>query len=194
MTRNERRQRNYALVRNAYGDDDLAKKARDYGTKRLYQELGIKVVGTDIPPLKDIDHSRDKYYKRKLEKFQYAVDIGHSVKNAKKLTNYRNEKIKSSLSLVKITKRPFTYDNRIKRMDLWSTWSGSGKNNMPPDIERWARYYNREAGLDDYDKYGYAFAFYLFVENEDEEAVKKLLSPNKFTGEAMYRATTRIPA
>lgn len=196
MDRNELRKHKYALIRNAYGDDKLAQLYRDRGVKRIYADLGIDVSVKATPALKEIDHKKDAYYQRKLDKFQYATDIGHSVPDAKKLTSYSNKKIKSSLDMIKIIKRTIksdTYHNRKVREDLWSTWSGQGKGNMPPEIERNARKFNKEQGFDPYDKYGYTFAFFLFVENDNEDAIRKLMEPDKFTGGVKYPELIRVP-
>ena len=197
MNRNELRKHKYALIRNAYGDDKLAQKYRDIGAKRIYEELGVDVSVKATPDLKVIDHKKDAYFQRKLNKFQYATDIGHTIPEAKRLTSYSNKKIKSSLDMVRIIKRTIkkdNYENRITRMDLWSTWSGQGKGNMPPEIERNARKFNREQEFDDYAKYGYTFAFYLFVENQDEDVIRHLMNPDKLTEGVKYEVLVRVPA
>jgi len=43
LTRAERYKRNYALIRNKYNNSVLAKRAQTWGTKKLYNELGIDV-------------------------------------------------------------------------------------------------------------------------------------------------------
>lgn len=199
MTRNELRRLKYALVRNAYGDKDLAYKYRERSISRIFLDLGVEVSGTKIPELKELDHTKDAYYQRKLNKFQYATSIGHDVVEARRLTNYSNQKIKSSLDMIRIirrTERTDSYQNRKVRTDLWASWSTSGPNgesNMPPSIDKIARQYNREQKFDDYDKYGYYFAFYLFVENQDEETIKQIMEPDKFTGGVKYVTHIRVP-
>jgi len=200
LDRTEFRRHKYALIRNAYGDDKLAQEYRDAGAKRIYAELGIDISVKVTPVLKEIDHTKDAYYQRKLNKFQYATDIGHSVPEAKRLTSYSNRKIKSSLDMVRIIKRTLktdNYTNRKKRILLWESWSTSGKSgrgNMPPEIDRMAREFNREQKYDDYAKFGYYYAFYIFVENYDLESVKRLMEPDKFLESVKYRTMIRVPA
>ena len=191
LTKNEKRKRNDRLVKNRYGNVILARRAREWSDKRLYNELGIKVTDS-IPEIVHHDERTLKRKDRELDKFIYAKDIGLSIERSRGLVSYSKKRIKSSLDMTRVLDKPFNYDNRKAREDLWSTWSAEGKT-MPPEIDRIARYYNKQQNFDNYDRYGYAFAFFLFVENEDEDATKQIMAPNKFTGEAYYAKVVRVP-
>ena len=163
LTKNEKRKRNDRLVKNKYGNVILARRAREWSDKRLYNELGIKVTDT-VPEIIQHDARTIKRKDRELDKFIYAKDIGLSIEHARTLTSYSKKRIKGTLDMTRVMKRPDNYDTYKAREDLWSEWSADGKS-MPPDITKIARYYNKQQGFDNYDKYGYAFAFFLFVEN-----------------------------
>ena len=187
LTRAERYKRNYGLIRNAYQNSVLAKRAQTWSDAHIYKELGIKVTSKKTPILKKIDLKKSAYYNRKLTKFIYARSIGVEVVEAKRLTRAKKSKIKSSREYFDAKSKRFNLQNKHRRMDLWSEWSshpqGSDRGNFPPAIEKAARDRNRatEVGgkqLDDYAHYGYVVQFYRFVENKSYEEIKELVKPD----------------
>jgi len=206
MTRAERYKRNYGLIRNAYQNSTLAKRAQTWSDEKIYKELGVNVTSKKTPDLKKIVSSKQSYYDRKLEKFIYARSIGVQVKEAKKLTRYKKEKIDTSAEYYDAKSKKFNFQNKNRRMKLWKKWSKrnidkEGKfdrtiSNMPPEIESTARKYNRESivaykARDDYDAYGYIVAFYMFVENKTFDEIKLLLEPSFHDASQIYKVTVR---
>ena len=184
MTRAEIKKRNYALIRNTYMRPDLAKSAQGWSDKRLYDELGIKVTKR-TPKLKPVKASSKNYYNRKLEKFLYARGQGLDPFDAKKLTPYSNKKIASTSRYKEIKTKKFTASNKEKRIDMWAKWSENDNRDMPPEIKKFAIEINRNTKirkrtLDDTDSYGYVVAYYIFVENQNEEIVKETVKPDPF--------------
>lgn len=184
MTRAEIKKRNYALIRNTYMRPDLAKSAQGWSDKRLYDELGIKVTKS-TPKLKKVKASSKNYYNRKLEKFLYARGQGLDPIDAKKLTPYSNKKIASTSRYKEIKSKKFTAGNKQKRIDMWAKWSENDNRDMPPEIKKFAIEINRETKirkrtLDDTDSYGYVVAYYIFVENQNEDIVKETVRPDPF--------------
>ena len=181
LTRAERYKRNYRIVKNAYQNSTLAKRAQTWSDERLYNELGVKVE-VKTPTLKTATKRQVTSAKRKLDHFIYARDLGMSVEDSRKVTKYKKSKIESTYEYLETKTKRFTTKNKIKRMDLWSEWS-RGLGNMPPEVERLARERNRETivggkQLDDYSKYGYIVAFYMFVENKPLNEIQDLIKPD----------------
>lgn len=184
MTRAEIKKRNYALIRNTYMRSDIAKSAQGWSDKRLYEELGIKVTKR-TPKLKPVKVSSKNYYNRKLEKFLYARGQGLDPIEAKKLTPYSNKKIASTSRYQELKSKKFTTTNKVKRIDMWAKWSENDNKNMPPEIKKFAIDINRNTKirkrtLDDTDSYGYVVAYYIFVENQNEERVLETVKPDPF--------------
>lgn len=181
LSRAEIYKRNYRKVKNAYQDTKLAKRAQTWSDERLYNELGIKATGK-TPQLKTVKSSDKARFKRKLENFRYARDIGLDVKTAKSVTKYKKTKIVNTYAYLSTREKKDTNKNKIMRMDLWADWSGI-RGDMPPLIESQARKINRETivggkKLDDYAKYGYIVAFYMFVENKTQAEIDDLVKPD----------------
>lgn len=206
MTRAERYKRNYGLIRNAYQNSVLAKRGQTWSDERIYKELGIKVASKKPPQLKKIDTTKQAYYTRKLDKFIYARSLGLKVKQAKKLTRYKKQKIDTSAQYHDVKSKKLTFQNKNRRITLWKKWSKrnidkQGKfdrtiSNMPPEIEAIARKHNRESivaykSRDDYDAYGYIVAFYMFVENKTFDEIKLLLEPSFHDASQIYKVTVR---
>ena len=122
MNRAERYKRNYRIVRNAYNDPKLARRARTWSDERLYNELGITTTVKKEPELKELS-TNNSYYERKLENFTYARKLGLNVKDAKKYTKYSKERIKTTSTYKKLADKPFDYENRVSRQDKWKEWS-----------------------------------------------------------------------
>lgn len=177
MNKADRYKRNYRLIRNEYNDPKLARKARTWSDERLYNELGIKTTIKKEPKLKELS-TNDSYYERKLDHFKYARNQGLDVKEAKRLTKYSKKKIKAQATYYEL-KRPIKDPTIQKDRNIeWKRWTKS--NALPPSVRKDAIQINKDLGLDDYDKYGFAKAYYLFIENGDEEKVNNILAPDPF--------------
>lgn len=193
LTRAERYKRNYRLIQNAYHNSTLSKRAQTWGAEKIYNELGIKVDSKKTPQLKKIAPKRQSYYDRKLDKYIYARSIGLKPKESKKLVSYKKAKIDAAGEYYDAKSKKFNAQNKSRRVKLWKIWSERNINekgefdrtisNMPPEIEKIARKYNRQTEvakkqLDDYAPYGYIVAFYMFVENKSFEEIKDLVNPD----------------
>ena len=193
LTRAERYKRNYGLIRNAYQNSTLAKRAQTWSAKKIYQELGIKVDKKKTPILKKIDPKKQAYYDRKLDKYVYARSIGLKPKIAKKVVGYKKSKIDVTQEYQDVTSKKRNFQNKKRRLKLWKKWSLRNidkdgkftreKGNMPPEIEKIARDRNRatevaKKQLDDYAAYGYIVAFYQFVEGKTFEEIKDIVNPD----------------
>ena len=198
LTRAERYKRNYALIRNTYQDPALAKHARTWGDKKLYEELGITITKR-TPDLKPTKTKKKAYYDRKLANFLYARGHGADVKTAKRLQNYRKEKIDSGIDFSKTKGKKMTNAQRERRMDNWSKWS-SGGNYFPPEIEADARKRNKSTNvggkqLDDYAKFGYVVEFYRYVEGKGYDEILQMVKQDPHDARRVmnnyYRSTAR---
>jgi hypothetical protein len=195
LDRTQRYSRNYRLIRNEYNDAKLARRARTWSDERIYKELGIQVTKKPKPKLKELatEPKQVRYYQRKLDHFTYGRKIGLEVDDAKKYRKYSKSRIKRTKELKEVTAQKFDYENRRKRLDLWSKWSANDK--LPPDLERLARQYNRAQGLDDYDKYGYVAVYYRFIENADDSRIDSLVRPDPFDKyKVLYQADVIVIA
>ena len=181
MTRAERYKRNYRIVKNTYQNTVLAKRAQTWSDDRLYKGLGVK-ANVKTPRLKTITKKQQARFDRKLDKFIYARDLGVEVSEARKITQYKKSKIKSTHKYLKVKAGKLTAKNKHKRMDMWSEWS-RGFGDMPPEVEKLARERNRATivggrKLDDDSKYGYIVAFYMFIENKPFNEIQDLIKPD----------------
>jgi len=197
MTRAERYKRNYALVRNAYNNATLAKRAQTWSDQRLYDELGIKtrhktVKNVTLKPLKP--KAKQSYYDKKLTNFVLGRANGLTVEQAKRHA-YRR-KLKAKIDFNKEYRKEIKethnkgYTAKERRAELWKKWSSSDKGVFPPDLETKAMDYNAEQGFDLYDKYGFALAYYEFREGSLEIA-KEIVKPDKYAL-SKYQNTRRI--
>jgi len=183
MTRAERYKRNYRIIKNTYQDTTLAKSAQTWSDDRLYSELGIKVENKKTPDLKQIQPERKAYYTRKLNKYLYARSVGFDVKESRKFTSYKKQKIESSYTYQDVSNKKRNFKNRKRRLKLWGEWSDNITGNMPPEIEKQARDRNRATSvggkrLDDFNSYGYVVAFYQFVQGRTFDEIKEFVNPD----------------
>lgn len=205
LSRNEKRKRNYAMVRNEYQDAKLAQAARDMSDKKILELYGIDVTSKSAAPeLRTIDKGRQSYYNSKLNKYQYAKEIGLDTETAQTLRTTTYKRIKSSLDYVRISQRRRTAKNIQSRKNIWKEWSTTNeiehhpdgrvkkrKSNFPPVLEKKAIRLNREQGFDDYDEYGFAYTYFAFIENSDEAAAL-IIMPSQGAESYKYREQTTI--
>lgn len=193
MTRSELRRLKYALVRNKFQNAEIANAARDYSWERLFYDYGIKRPKTaQVPDLRYISPERQAYYDRKLRKFNKATAAGLDPETADVLTQYSFKSIDENiLYREELTKGHGSRGNKKQsRIDMWSKWSRSNQRHMPPELRRLAAKFNRAPdGLgvrfDDNSRYGYAVAYYMFVEGRSyDEIHATILKPERFDPDA----------
>lgn len=197
MTKAELYKRNYRLVKNAFQDTTLAKKAQTWSDKTLYDTLGIKATKS-TPKLKKIDKSKKSYYNRKLNKFLYARSLDIEVKEAKKLTSTRNKKIESTSEYFDVTSKRRVATNKQRRLDLWAKWSAFNNKLMPPALDRQAREINRKKvvggrKLDEQAHFGYMVVFYMFVSNKDQSEIEDIVKQSPHDQyQLIYKTTVKV--
>ena len=194
LTRAERYKKNYDAIRNKTADPKLARKARTWSDKKIYEELGVKIP-KKAPRLKPLPRDKKDLHKlqtrktRLLKKYIYGRSIGLTAEEANRVRRYKKEKIASTRQYKQQKKLSFrkyqNITNKEKRLDLWSDWSKD--DNLPPEVHRIAKEINSETSnksgrLDDTDKYGYAVAFYMFIENQTAEEVLEYLKVDRYDG------------
>lgn len=180
MTRAERYKRNYRLIKNAYNNAVLAKRAQTWSDERIYNELGVKITKS-TPKLKVIPKEKNTYYERKLKNFLYARELDIPVKEAKALTTYRKKKIASTADYLDSISKKRVAKNTERRIKLWRKWSANNNKLMPPAIEREAVELNRKMvvggkQLDDDAHYGYMAKFYMYTKDMTYDEIKDLVS------------------
>lgn len=201
LSRAERYKRNYRLIVNTYQDSKLAKKYQSASDTTLYNDLGIKIpkkYDTKIPELKKIKQPTVKqrsYYKRKLEKFQESRQNGINVEASILLRKktFIKKKIKSNNIFQDdpIGKSNFSLEDRERRKEIWKEWSSNNNKNFPPEIELQAIDLNRSQGFDDYDRFGFAYMYYAYLENSYSVA-SSIVKPQKYGIETYSNARRRI--
>lgn len=187
----------YRVVKNKFQDTKLAKRAQTWSNARLLKELGVKAYQIkQEPELRKIKTKKEKkYYARKLSNFQYAINQGLTGVEANNVWAYKRTKIEKQADFYgsrrkEYRKKRAKENARIDRMDLWSEWSRTG---MPPFIERLARKLNRAvetpkgaAKFDDFARYGFSYAFYMYVEDMNEEQIAEMVRPNVLDEYELY--------
>lgn len=188
----ERRKKIYRVVRNAYGQKELADKAKSWSDDRILRELGLRLPKKmpDLKPLPTPEQLTRK--KRELRKYQESVrDIGLKPEQAAPLKGYSRKKIKTSKEYFDaVAQFEATTQGRQRRMDLWASWS---KGQLPPEVHRLARQINSQTVVNAYDPvtgkmqnrrldatdhYGYAVAYYMFIDGMTKEQVMKNFLPS----------------
>lgn len=188
----ERRKKIYRVVRNAYGQKELADKAKSWSDERILRELGLRIPKKtpELKPLPTAEQLTRK--KRELKKFQESVrDIGLKPEQATRLKGYSKKRIKTSKEYYQeIADFDKTTQGRMRRIDLWGSWS---KGQLPPDVHRLAREINSQTVVNAYDPvtgkmqnrrldatdhYGYAVAYYMFIDGMSREQVMKTFLPS----------------
>ena len=198
-TRAERLKRRSHAIRNSTGDSNLASRAKHWSDKRILEELGVRVP-KKTPVLKPLPDKKTKRRKaRRVEKYQYGISVGLEVEEAIKLKQYKNTRIKASQEYIaqrKLSKKMYNKPKtKEARITLWKNWAES--NNLPPAVHKQARDINRELStknrvMDDTDRYGYAVAFYMFIENEaPEDIMENRIKIDRYDGNRYIEVVRR---
>ena len=201
MTYNDKRKARYRAIRNAYGDPALANKYRSRSDTVIYNDLGIRVP-KKMPQLKPMpSEALRKKQARRLERIQYGISIGLSVKEAKQLYDYKEAKIKSTRRYLDSLRRP-NYTSAVERKRRYMLWRNWAINNtLPPALHRSARNFNRREEHKDKTPlgvkadFGYAMVYYIYVEGYTEAKARRTIAPDDFDDTAIrYLTISRIRA
>lgn len=208
LTQKEKEKIRYRAIRNAFMDRDIAEKYKKRSDERIYKELGIKIPKTlqELKPLPKTKSSKS-YYKRKLDKITYSLEIGLKPKRAKKLAKYSKSRIKATRDYVKEMRQTYSKESR---KELWKNWTKEGKakfssnegrrvfyNNLPPELYKLAQdinrnTQNREGKIDINAKYGFAVVYYMFIEGETEEHIRARYKVDDYDGDRYREIIKRV--
>ena len=167
MTKSETRKLKYAVIRNYTYDDKLARKARDWGWKKINEEFGLNKIDTK-PRLKPIPKKIETYLSNTKPYREYL---------------YNNNKIEDYSFNINRTKD--------ERKQLWSIWSKEDGKLFPKELVDLANKINDKNGYDPNDAYGFAVVFYTFIEATNINDIEEVMEKDKFDGD-IYRKVTAI--
>jgi len=170
-SRKEKRDIRYAVVRNVTYDPEIAKQARDWSDKRIYETFGVRVPKT-TPALKDITPSRKRQSSLRLEKQRELVNVGVPIDEAKTLKYKSWEYI--------AFKYPTNHALNRDRKQRWSEWSSKG-GSFPTFIKKKANDVNRKKGFDENARYGWAVIYEAYRHGHDIEWWGDFITPDRFT-------------
>lgn len=210
LTRNEKRKRNYALIMNTYNNVELARRGREWSDATLEKQLAITVSKRQrntIPALKE-HTQKPSYFERKLRNTVYAIEVGHSAKEVRKVRSYKQSKIESIFDYNKIKKMRNKQKRIQAKIDKWEEWS---KNDcLPPEIKKDAVSVNRKLlkekiaadkegfpilnyAPEDTDSYGYATKFYAYTREINLEDAEELVQYDFYDRyRLLYEGTVRV--
>lgn len=148
--KNFHRRRKYAAIINAWGDKDLAYRAREWSYKRINEELAVNIP-KDNTEIEIVSIDR----KEKIEHYKTFVNIKTKVKNvdtqeAAKLSR----KHKTTGAIARLKKQ--------RRFQQWSLWS-KNENGMPKEIENRVHRINRQLGKDYDDSAGWIITYNHYI-------------------------------
>ncbi len=179
MTRQEKLKTRYRVVRNYTGDPDLARRARSWSDKRIFDELGIKVTKT-VPKLRT--------YKPETYKKHELLILAHRQKRGKPKEIKKKKTKRSLMSL---------------RKDKWTQWSKDNSagsiGSFPIAIERTAQEMNMRARkefknreIDVNSRFGWGVTYESYIRGESPDKwYEKLKGGLKFFDPDFYRTAGR---
>lgn len=170
-THKQKRDIRYAVVRNATYDPELAKQARDWSDKRIYETFGVRVPST-TPKLKDIKPSRKRQAQLRQEKLDELKEMGVSIEKANQL------KYKSWEAIA--FKYPTSNVLNKRRKKRWSEWSKKG-GKFPPYIKNMTRQVNLNRGFDENARYGWAVIYEAYRHGNPPDWWENWITPDRFT-------------
>lgn len=148
----------YAYVRNYTMDAQLARRARDWGWKRIEIELGLSKI-QERPRLKRIPKRVDTYLDR-TEQYREFLEKENKIEQ-------------------------FRFTLKQSKKDRIATWVKFSKRDgkLPDEFETLAQRLNKQRGYDINDAYGFAVIHYSFTEDKSIQAVESLMTRDKFDGD-----------
>lgn len=184
MDRATRLKRKYDQIYNATGDSNLARTYKFRGTKRIYEELGIKVdVNKTVSKKKQWTNHAKKHAERKREKFTMARELGFTVEDSKYLTQFRKDRLETTKEYRKVQKSGIA--SQKEKRELWTKWSGNKGKSMPADIVIKARDINHGVKkmasgrkLPHNANYGYGYIYWAWVLEKSPEEIAEGMQPN----------------
>ena len=188
MTKNEKRKIRYNTVYNATGNVKLAQQARDWSDSRIVSNYGV-TVGNKIPPIKKLSDKQIKERQRYLSTYQYAVSLGFESEEAR-ILKYGS---KRSIRLEQQYKSPRklswsvakSLPEKNRRINLWREWSSD--KNYPPSVIQMTRRLNIQNNFNHKASYGFAVAFYAFIEQSSIEEVSSFMTVDRFANGEIYQ-------
>lgn len=123
------------------------------------------------------------------ERYERIVLATGNVSLARRYRDTSPARIKAELG-IDVTKKPKQKKKRVITADEWGVYSDKKKKGeFPLDVEAYAIMVNRMVGADDYNKYGFAFAFKRLVEGKGERTIDRELVYDPFSQIAIYQET-----
>ena len=186
MTRAEREELRYRVVRNAYADPAIARKARGWSDERIERELGLKVTKS-IPKLQVYDGPTIERKRQEYERFQYALALGLETKKARELRRRKTDR-----SARKEKWRDWCREEqkiRDKRKDFRGYVRTSDDGGFPESFREQARSLNRSTGTKDHNvfdedaSYGWAVTYWAYVNGWSEEYTRSRIIPDEYIGD-----------
>lgn len=201
-TYNDKRRYKYAIIKNATGDTELAKRDRSLGDQAFEEKYGFQVRKTEIKK----DESQIKRTQYVYKRYEYLRSIGYKPETARKL---KYKPIKEVAGQIKPRNISVAFNRPIestkdKRKEQWKKWAegyvtpqGTWKSNMPEWVEKMAEQINRDTkladgtDLDETARYGYAICYYAYIENKSIDEIRDQFKLDSFDGD-IYKYNKRI--
>jgi len=184
MTKNETRARRVNAIYNKTGDLTFANTLRDRSDKYILDNYGIKIP-KKIVARKTYSSAAIERKRRALRKYQIAEEYNFTPAEAKNLMNRSFTDINTYGNFKKL-QTDTTHNTITLRKQAWSRFS-SKNGELPQEVIDIAELVNKSKNFDDNASYGYAVAFYAFVENKYIDDVIKDVESDKFTESAIYK-------
>ena len=186
----EERTKRRLIIYNTWGNKKLANEAKYWSKERIYFELGIKV---DTVKRKPKERKFTERGKKQLERqlnsyqagvrYQYRTYGNYDIEQVKRYAR-SGYKEKKTIRLIDATVQAnLPFDNKRKdipikvqkrgRTDLWSEWN-KGEHLYPLEITNWARLINRRNGYEKDASFGWAVAYYAYI-NFDKDSQTMLI-------------------
>jgi hypothetical protein len=186
--KNELRKKRYAVVRNAYGDSDLAKTYSGRSDETIYTELGLKVPDRKYVKLRKKPKASTKKRKaRELKKVKLMIASGIGAEEARYLRRESYKEINKYIQEIyyipvddedEITGDGIAKTREEERREQWKAWS---PKNFPDWVVEMAEKINATTnalGGED-DSYGYAVVYNAYTKEETVDKWMKILKPSR---------------
>jgi len=186
MTRAEREELRYRIVRNAYADPAIARKARGWSDERIERELGLKVTKS-IPKLQTYDGPTVQRKREEYKRFEYARSIGVESKKARELRRRKTDR-----SARKERWRDWCREEqriREKRKEFRGYVRTFEDGGFPESIREDAISLNRSTGTKDHNvfdedaRYGWAVRYWAYVNGWSMEYALSRIVPDDYIGD-----------
>jgi hypothetical protein len=186
MTRAEREELRYRVVRNAYADPAIARKARGWSDERIERELGLKVTKA-IPKLQIYDGPTIQRKREEYKRFEYARSIGVESKKARDL-----RRRKTDAPAKKERWRDWCREEQVirqKRKDFHGYVRTYEDGGFPEQKRDEAKHLNRSIAtkdgsvFDEDARYAWAVLYWSYVNGWSMEYAKSRIIPDAYLGD-----------